>query len=171
MCKAVWRVGALLFGLAGSCLARADIPDLDLDRLRSLDTTLQLERDAADAIRRKDAGALKRMAVGIRKTDAVVFAVLPELGRARNDNRSLALRLTACHYAGLTIRIAIVGLADGRTIARVRPTYIDTIPPVVTDQFAAHMQRCELIDRAPASVRLIGSTCLIDGRNCRESER
>ena len=172
MQRAVWRVGALLLGLACAARAQAEVPAPDLDRLKSLDTTLRLEREAADAIRGKDARTLKRLAADLKKIDAALFAALPKVEtRAGNDALALALKLGACHYAGLTLRVAILAMADGRTPARIRPTFIDTTPPVVTDQFAAHMQRCELIERAPASVRLIGSSCLIDGRNCRESER
>lgn len=174
------RLWAVAIGLALAQTTTASVTaevatkvlDGDLDRLKSLATTLRLEREASDAIRGKDGRALISIAAGLKKTDAAIFAVLPKVEtRAGKEKLALALKLGACHYAGLTLRSAIVAMADGRTPARVRLTYIDSTPPVVTDQFAAHMQRCELIERAAPSVRLIGSSCLIDGRHCRESER
>lgn len=157
--------------------AAAKVGVADLERLKSLATTLRIEQAAADAIRRKDTRALKLLATDIKKTNSVILAVMPFAVRPKAATRSdaefmaLALKLGACHYAGLTLRVAVIGMADGRTPARVRPTYIDATPPVMTDQFAAHVQRCELIERVAPSVRLIGSSCLFDGRNCRESER
>ena len=155
----------------------AKVQDSDLDRLKSLATTLRMEREAADAFRRKDTRGLQKLATEVKASDAAILSVLPLAVLPRSETRTdaeftaLALKLGACHYAGLTLRLAVIGMAEGRTPARIRKSYIDATPPVMTDQFAAHVQRCELIERVAPSVRLIGSSCLSDGRNCRESER
>ncbi len=166
---------ALSLGLALWLLmpqALAEISADDLGRIQPLALTLELEIAAADAIRRKDVQAIAALAANIRKADVRLLAKAPTvLGSRRLADRPYGAGLTACHYAGLTLRLAIVGLADGIIKPRVKVDLIDTIPPALTDQFAAHMQRCELLERSTPSTRKIGGSCLIDGRRCRESER
>jgi hypothetical protein len=149
--------------------ATADINPNELVMLGVLERTLALERDAAGAIRRQDTTVLRRLSAEIKRTYASALAEAAALDRARNTVRLGAVG--PCQLAGLTLRRAVVGFADGRLKPRIRPDLIDAIPPDLTDQFAAHMQRCELTERTEATRRLIGTTCLIDGRRCRESER
>jgi hypothetical protein len=76
----------------------------------------------------------------------------------RNDTAALqrlSLGMTACHYAGMTIRLLILdvyeadGAEGGRSIA---------IPAEEAMRFADHMNRCELISRKPGTRRLIGAS-------------
>ncbi len=165
-----WLAAVALAGLCAMCPpAAAELAERDLADLRSLDRTLALERDAADALRRQDLAKLRRLSTDIRRTYAQALSAAPSIDRARNLAKPGAIG--PCHMAGLTLRQAIVGLSDGRLKPRIRPNLIDAVPPDLTDQFAAHMQRCELLERTEPSVRQIGGSCLIDGKRCRESER
>lgn len=149
--------------------AAAEVHAQELAALRALDVTLALEREAAGLIRRQDGAALKRLAVDIRRTYASTLAAAPAVDEARSG--VVKPPPDPCQLAGVALRRVIVGIADGRVKPRIRSDLIDAIPPDLTDQFAAHMQRCELLERAATSPRLIGSSCLIDGRRCRDSER
>jgi hypothetical protein len=77
---------------------------------------------------------------------------------ARNDTvalQRLGLGMTACHYAGMTIRLLILdayetdGVQEGRAVS---------ISAEEAGRFADHMSRCELISRKPAIRRLIGAS-------------
>jgi hypothetical protein len=168
----VRALASVLTVAASARNAEAEIAASDLIRIQPLAATLALEGTAADAIRRKDNKALARIASDIRKSDTKLLAEASVAIRSRRIADSPdGVGLTACHYAGLTLRLAIVGFADGSIMPRIKGDLIDAIPPDRTDQFAAHMQRCELLERVEPSARKIGSSCLIDGKGCRESER
>ena len=164
-----WLTAAALAGLCTAPHAHAELSERDLIALKSLETTLGLERDAADALREQDAAKLRRLSTNIRRVYAQALSAAPSIDRARN--LAMPGTIGPCHLAGLTLRQVIVGFAEGRLTPRIRPDLIDAVPPDLTDQFAAHMQRCELTERVEPSKRKIGGTCLIDGKRCRESER
>ena len=172
-----YRVGALakcgvVLGvaiLASGPAMSANLAPNDLAALSSLDQTLVLETDAADALRTKDLAKLKRLSADIKRTYAAEISAAASIERLRNAAKPADVG--PCQMAGLTLRRAIIGYADGALKPLIRPDRIDAMPPNLTDQFSAQMQRCELLERAPASTRKIGGTCLIDGRKCRESER
>ena len=77
---------------------------------------------------------------------------------ARNDTAALqrlSLGMTACHHAGMAIRLLILdvyetdGAEDGRAV---------TVPAEEAGRFADHMSRCELMSHKPGIRRLIGAS-------------
>jgi hypothetical protein len=164
-----WLGAAAVTLLTCTTAAHAELIERDRISLASVEVTLKLERDAADALRRNDTARLRGLATSVRTMSALAASEITKLERARTA--AAIQNIGPCLRAGLTLRQAIIGFADGRLKPRLRADVIDANPPDLTDQFAAHMQRCELTERTEPSARKIGGSCLIDGLRCRDSER
>ena len=63
--------------------------------------------------------------------------------------------MTACHYAGMTIRLLIL---DADETDGVQEGHAVSVSAEEAGRFADHMNRCELISRKPAIRRLIGAS-------------
>jgi hypothetical protein len=112
--------------------------------------------------------AVLALARRVEKQDGFPINTIPTL---MTDQQSMiALRLGACHYAGLSIRFIIKGLAD-KTIRSSRKYGVHTTSPGdLDDLFVENIRRCEIVKRYPVTQRTVGTKCIVDGTQCDEKD-
>jgi hypothetical protein len=162
----------LMLGLAtfGSGPTHAQTTEADLPRLKDHEQTLQLEHALAKAVKGQDRKTIARLARNILLKDLPSLAIF---ARTRNIDDllppHLALKMGPCHLAGIAIRTMIVGFSNKQLKAREHTSPLETTPNGVELMFVEHMRRCELVIlRIPMTQRLIGTSCAVDGKNCRD---
>jgi hypothetical protein len=180
--KAVIAIFAASVSMLAANAVRAELTEAQLGRLGHLALTLSIERDLDAAIRsgKSDAvDALQKvmltaepglmtelLALGVR---AEIASKLPD---GMNNMPAVTMKLGPCHYAGITIRILTAGIASESFKPKITEYGIVTKPSKIdlSGQFAEKVWACEQINRHPKSDRKVGSTCVIDGRNCDEDD-
>jgi hypothetical protein len=149
----------------------AQVPDAALERLKDHGESLQLEKSLNAAARAKSKQGLRALATPrLRQDVSRLLGQSKPTDAQRQAQQDLALQLGPCHYAGVAIRGMIVGLADGRLKVRSGSTPLELTPSALEGLFVENMRRCEVLNRLPVSQRLIGTTCAVDGKDCRSTD-
>jgi hypothetical protein len=135
--------------------------DAFLARISDIDATLKLEREAYDAVHRKDKKWFAEQASIIKRDDLPIFKRIASI--QDQVTTDIALRMGACHYAGISIR-GVIGAGfenarKGRALSNATRSSAPEAKKVsIADEFAENIQRCERVKRLPRSQRLIGKT-------------
>jgi hypothetical protein len=160
----------LSFAILWSGQAHAQTTEADLPRLKDHEQTLKLERALVRAVQGQDRRTIARLASNILLKDLPgleIFAQTKNIDDLLPPH--LALKMGPCHLAGIAIRTIIVGFANQRLKARQGTSPLEITPNGVELMFVEHMRRCELVIlRIPLTQRLIGTSCAVDGKNCRD---
>jgi hypothetical protein len=109
------RIGAALFVwlwfIANAHAATIEpVSESYMTRLADHRLTLDLESELATALDKKNVQAVVALARRVEKNDGLPINTIPTL--TTDQQSTIALRLGPCHYAGLTIRFIVKGLAD-----------------------------------------------------------
>jgi hypothetical protein len=151
--------------------AQAAVSEATLERLKDHALSLQLEQALVAAIRNQDRKALATLASPTIREEFATFAALGVgKGLRTAAAQDLALKLGPCHYAGLTIRGLIVTIAEKRVKPVPKSKPLEVVPEGLDTLFVENMHRCEVINKLPATQRLIGRSCAIDGKDCRPTD-
>lgn len=116
-------------------------------------TTLALEKTAADALARSDRKWFARTARLETKPLNRALSAIESAKRAPED----ALKIGPCNLAWLTLRSYIVRTARDSAGLPKSASLADAAPKDVANLFAEQMSRCELVKRLPRGKRLIGA--------------
>jgi hypothetical protein len=151
--------GVLVATLASPAVAQRTSPTSDavVQRLGDLAATLRLETETADALESNSIRRIEALKAKILKEDGM----RPDaLAKRLQGDATASSKLNACHFAALTLRSIVVGLAEGRNKAFFEDEFWSITPGGVSTIYAEHVGRCEVLGQAPKSERKIGRDCL-----------
>lgn len=144
------------------------IPEIFLKNISNNDLTRQIEVELVQALRTKRTSGVKQISQRLHKEDqwSVEKFFTHYVQLPLDESAELAFKLGACEAAALVIRRIVDEVATNKVNAKEKAGVYLLVNSDLDNRYFEHRRRCELLKRLPPTDRLIGTSCLVDGKNC-----